>query len=607
MARFVNDIIYNAVDQWRHDCLMKSGSLFWLESAVWTNKNIAALQKNITLQKKGKEKQRKPRPLHEIFGTLSEPLHRLATECVFLYWIYPQTPLYEDKRRRVLEFAALVSPIDLDNQTEHLLKSMHGGVHDPSINYYEDVDEQISVVLAFAQKIKSFDEKKREEVLSNPQQCKHALYDAMKEKMLAMRPALLHLLFPDHYERITSHRHKNLITNAFYSLVQEHPSLPEDTDERILLIRKKLNELFPNKNLDFYYPPLIECWEGDMDSKQIGPVQNLVFKKQLILQGGPGSGKSMLARTIAQTAIRRQLMVSLGASWYFSHQDDVIRLVNERILHISLHRNYGYRDFIRRPHVHDDGNITWHSGLLIRVNHMLEEKRLENLRRIPFIIILDGLQHVSLHDLFGECAYLLTQREHSTRLAGNDNHYLKLASNLYFICTMTATAPEDSTIDINLRRCFVWLSVDFNQKRLINYLKKCWNKFVADGLIPRNRPWESVAEEFYEIAYRGEKLNQLLEKDPLLTSHHQRIGHICYHDLILSCSHHLALHAHSKNLLFDDSGYPMYLMENFWDYVISPMLLHYTNLLDKSHAMPLLQKAKKILLAPRTASKAPSL
>ena len=454
-------------------------------------------------------------------------------------------------------------------------------------------------LIDFATIICKFTEKDLENILSDQQKFKILLMQVQKKTHLAIRPALLHMMFPDYYERITSLRHKYLIANAFHALIEEQESIPNDEDNRLHGIRQKLNQFFPQSHLDFYDPPLWELWEGDRHNMHIGPVQNLIMRKQLILQGGPGSGKSALARKIAQTAIRRQLVSILGPKWYFEKIEEAHQQVNERILHISLHKGFTYSSFIRRTHIHENGDISWHPGLLLQIHHMLQEKRLENLRNIPFIIILDGLQHVPLHELFGECSEQLTQRNYNTRLNGNDNIFIRFPENLYFIGTMTVTSPRDNTIDVNLRRCFIWVEVDFDEKQMVNYLKESWQQMVKQNTI--SRPWEYVAEEFHKVAQRGKALNAILAESPHLTSHHQRIGHICFQDLILLCSHYLALHPQANSILFDSDGNPTYIMKNFWDYTLAPMLNHYTNLLPKTDTQPLVARAQRLFLRNRDA------
>src|SRR5262249_22794124 len=71
-----------------------------------------------------------------------------------------------------------------------------------------------------------------------------------------LRHMLLHLLFPEHFERIASRTHKWLVGQAFAGLLPDSP--PDGTDRRLYAIRQELSKLLPGKSLDFYWPPLRE-------------------------------------------------------------------------------------------------------------------------------------------------------------------------------------------------------------------------------------------------------------------------------------------------------------------------------------------------------------
>jgi hypothetical protein len=92
-----------------------------------------------------------------------------------------------------------------------------------------------------------------------------------------LRHILLYLLFPDDYERIASEGHKARICEAFAEVIDGEA--PEDADDRLKVIRTRLQELLPEKELDYYWPPLRACWYTDSEGDDIGSVQALRLKK----------------------------------------------------------------------------------------------------------------------------------------------------------------------------------------------------------------------------------------------------------------------------------------------------------------------------------------
>jgi 5-methylcytosine-specific restriction protein B len=82
---------------------------------------------------------------------------------------------------------------------------------------------------------------------------------------------ILHLLFPNRYERIASRGHKHVITETFADMLSADQKLT-DIDDQIYAIRGRLEQLLPGKEIDFYWPPLRECWYVAGDSDDLEPL-----------------------------------------------------------------------------------------------------------------------------------------------------------------------------------------------------------------------------------------------------------------------------------------------------------------------------------------------
>jgi 5-methylcytosine-specific restriction protein B len=67
------------------------------------------------------------------------------------------------------------------------------------------------------------------------------------------RHMLLHILFPDSFERIASREHKRRVVASFSSVLDGEG--PEDTDRKLLAIRERLAGMLGRKDLDFYWSP----------------------------------------------------------------------------------------------------------------------------------------------------------------------------------------------------------------------------------------------------------------------------------------------------------------------------------------------------------------
>ena len=129
----------------------------------------------------------------------------------------------------------------------------------------------------FSRRLKGLTKAKRRELLGEPWGFKAWLVeDDGGEQM--MRHILLHLLFPEEFERIASGTHKNRIRDQLIGLVEPERWLrrsgtetEEDIDRQLLDIRKKIGELMPDGQasgdgqIELYYSPLPEAWDpGDL-------------------------------------------------------------------------------------------------------------------------------------------------------------------------------------------------------------------------------------------------------------------------------------------------------------------------------------------------------
>src|SRR4051812_16082513 len=112
---------------------------------------------------------------------------------------------------------------------------------------------------------------------------------------------LVHLLYPEHFERIASRNHKRRVLEAFGGLVTEKVS---GEDRLLYEIRSALSKLMPHQRLDYYEPPLVAAWYDAGEADERAPIELIQFKKQAILYGPPGTRKTYRAKHTAARVIR---------------------------------------------------------------------------------------------------------------------------------------------------------------------------------------------------------------------------------------------------------------------------------------------------------------
>src|SRR5690606_10969420 len=140
--------------------------------------------------------------------------------------------------------------------------------------------------------------------------------------------AWLFLMFPDHFENISSFKHKRQIREAFEL---EHLHMPAGSiDEDLLSIRNSMSSKY-GEGFHFYRSPVVEQWrEKDRAPGKPAPksgqadepnpterdrgealyldppeafgewLELLRDRKQVMFQGPPGTGKTYIARQLAE-------------------------------------------------------------------------------------------------------------------------------------------------------------------------------------------------------------------------------------------------------------------------------------------------------------------
>jgi 5-methylcytosine-specific restriction enzyme B len=215
----------------------------------------------------------------------------------------------------------------------------------------------------------------------------------------------------------------------------------------------------------------------------------LARKKNVILEGAPGVGKTFIARRIA---------------WALMREKD-----NERVQMVQFHQSYGYEDFIQGWRPQANG-----FGLQDGAFHRFCRKAAADPRR-EYVFIIDEINRGNLSKIFGELMMLIEADKRggdfAVPLAYSPGELFYVPENLYLLGMMNTADRSLAMVDYALRRRFSFFRLQpaFGVDQFANYLNELG---ASEALVRR-------------IVERMTELNHAIAQDTRNLGPGYEIGH----------------------------------------------------------------------------------
>lgn len=370
------------------------------------------------------------------------------------------------------------------------------GVFDGGQGYYRQRYIHLWLLVELGRELVALQREERQAALT-PEHIEHTLATLPEHHNDSFERTLCYLFAPDHFPATVSTNHLTQIVDHFAGeflpddathlsisrqtkIIEDNIKAERGSDWTFYLDRDewmdKPASRAPAKPVDPAAEPTPDEFslpEFQPDAAQLLNVSDrwlqrvwrlLDEKKQLILAGPPGTGKTYLARRIAA------------------------QLAKKNVTFVQFHPSYGYEEFFQgyRPSGTSGSELTLKlvDGPLRTIAAEASDHQEE-----PYFLVIDEINRGNLAQIFGELYFLLEYRDDEVRLMHSDEPF-SLPDNLFIIGTMNTADRSIALVDAAIRRRFAFIELHPEAEPTKNLLALWEAEHQPE--VPVNAVWQEL-------------------------------------------------------------------------------------------------------------------
>ena len=262
--------VYEAAELWVGRALRSDDSLFTPGKAIWKRELLGELRERFLDQPDEGSDSFLKKVERQLTDSPPE-IYQLMGEVLYVHFLI----IAADRMKGITKKNRIEKVLGWSSQPvripQKLVDALEPGIGGTGRGYQSDRPYQLGFLIEFMESWKGLELGQREELLRDPWRLKELAseIDYQSELMQSsgaiigtmQRECLLHMVFPDTFERVFSFSQKERISEAFADLVAE---TTDDVDRKLFQIRQAL-EKKRKRDFDFYDFDIRANWDATLN------------------------------------------------------------------------------------------------------------------------------------------------------------------------------------------------------------------------------------------------------------------------------------------------------------------------------------------------------